>query len=207
MNRLVRTLLIILAVLVIAGGGFWAGSGFAFRQVAARPALLANAAPAANSSALPAGNGAFASGSTNNARPGFNQRQGRNYQGTDGSSRDQSGDSRFSRGQQKFNNAGPAMMPPFAQNRGTMGSRFENGFGGNNRMSIGGMFMGGGMMLFGLLFTAGLAILMVLGIIVLFRIVRNPAANPVASTAVCAKCGAPVQNGWKHCPHCGEQIQ
>jgi hypothetical protein len=74
-------------------------------------------------------------------------------------------------------------------------------------MSFGGMFMGGGMMLFGLLFPLGFAILMVLGIIVLFRMVRNPANNPVVSTAVCAKCGAQLQNGWKYCPQCGDLIQ
>jgi hypothetical protein len=96
------------------------------------------------------------------------------------------------------------MMPGFAQ--GGMMNRQSNGFSGMPGMSLGRSFLGGGLMLFGLLFPLGFAILLVLGIIILFRMVRHPVPATVVNTAVCAKCGAGIQTGWTHCPHCGELI-
>ena len=59
---------------------------------------------------------------------------------------------------------------------------------------------------------------MVLAIIWLVRNLRKPvalAAAPVAAvipaapavaTHPCQKCGEPVQEDWKFCPHCGEKV-
>jgi hypothetical protein len=98
----------------------------------------------------------------------------------------------------------------------------NDGWGGH------GMFMRRpGMMPFGgfigVLFSLGILALVVMGIIWLVERLRSPkvTAAPVASaTAVepvapaapvvevhpCPKCGEPVQEDWKHCPHCGKRL-
>jgi hypothetical protein len=94
------------------------------------------------------------------------------------------------------------------------------GFG--RGMPFGGFFRG--------LFCLGFLALVVLGIIWLVRRLRKPAAvvvapvapagdvapvaapvaqvapvAPLAAVHPCAKCGEPVQDGWKHCPNCGKK--
>ena len=106
----------------------------------------------------------------------------------------------------------PGMMP------------FGNGIWGGRGMYMGGfgMFGFGRMMPFGGLFgglvSLGLLALIVLAIIWLAGNLRRPAviaAAPVAAvnpvvpalaTHPCQKCGEPVQEDWKFCPHCGEKV-
>ena len=64
----------------------------------------------------------------------------------------------------------------------------------------------------------GILVLIVLAIIWLVRSLRKPLApavvpaayvNPVVpavATQPCPKCGEPVQEDWKFCPHCGKKF-
>jgi hypothetical protein len=110
-----------------------------------------------------------------------------------------------------FYQRGPELMP----------------FGGNGYMRGPGMMGYGfnpiGGIMGGLLFLGFLA-LVVLGIIWLVRSLRTPktvavaAAMPVETPAVtpavmpavigntCKKCGKPLQDDWKVCPHCGKKV-
>ncbi len=209
MNRLVKILLAILAVLLIAGAGFVSGSRFGFQQTAGNlPGQVAIAGQAGNNSqGQPDGVGPRWNNneddSQDNTRPyGRDNRQGQGMMGQN--NRRQNNDFP-NRGFD--NNSGPRMMPRFNQNNepgGMMGNRqYNGGFG----MFAGGGFMSGVFMLFGLLFPLGFGILMVLGIIILYRIVRQPSPAAVAATCPCSKCGASLQPGWDFCPHCGETIQ
>ncbi len=216
MNKIVKILLLILAVILIAGGGFWSGTQVAYQQTAALPAQ--SSAPIASPTTI-------APGSNGSNRPGINPQMNGDNMGPRGRFGGES--SNTEPDQNNFNNRrdgmfartpremaeknganfGPQMMRRDFQSRPAAGLMMDQRNNtGNRGLSIGGMFMGGGMMLFGLLFPLGFAILMVLGIIVLYRIVRKPSVNPVVGTAVCAKCGGSIQNDWKHCPHCGELI-
>ncbi len=107
-------------------------------------------------------------------------------------------------------------------------------YGGFEHMQRQGM-MSRGMLpfggFFGGLLTLGFLALVVLGIIWLVRRLRNPqpvVAAAVAGTAVapqaveapvsdpavmpasalkaCKKCGQPIQDDWKVCPHCGKKV-
>jgi hypothetical protein len=207
MKRVFRILLVILAVLVVAAGGFWGGTQFAYRQVAANPVQQAAiSAPAAN--AGPGSNAAPNFGKQDSNRPDSNQQQrGPGKEGSEASNRDSSSNGRdSSQNHPNMNNGGVRMMMSGPARGGGMMDRQSNGFSGMPGMSLGRSFLGGGLMLFGLLFPLGFAILMVLGIIILFRMVRHPVPATVVNTTVCAKCGATIQTGWTHCPHCGELI-
>ncbi len=201
MNRLVKILLIILAALVIAGAGFWVGTTTGLRRMP-----MAGAIPAFSTSPMAGESDGTNTVPYGNNRPGWGQQQESDRDRSEYSRRTPD-DEKYDNGQWQmpFANSGfrrmPGQMP-----QGTMMARNHDAFGGRNSMSIGSMFMGGGMMFFGLLFPLGFAILMVLGIIVLFRMVRNQNTVPVETKAVCANCGAPIQNGWKHCPQCGHEI-
>jgi hypothetical protein len=187
MKKFVKILLVILAVLLIAGGGFWSGTRFAFRQTAA------NTAQAAGTTAAQA----------NTNQPGFDRQRESGRFGPGASNNDGADNSKQGKGWSGNRSFGPGMMAQNRQSGGTMMNRFNGGFGG---MSLGHSFFGGGLMLLGLLFPLGFAVLMILGIIVLFRTVRKPAVNSTVGSAVCTKCGAAVQNDWKHCPQCGNPI-
>ena len=110
-----------------------------------------------------------------------------------------------------FSERGPWMMP-------------YGGFGhmrGPGMMGFGMMPFGG---LFGGLLSLGFLALVVLGIIWLVKSLRKPnavivsAAEPVAQTAEipaatpaaivnpCKRCGRPLQDEWKVCPHCGKKV-
>jgi len=197
MNKIVKILLLILAVLLIAGGGFWSGTQVAYRQTAALPTQPSTANASPNS---------IAPRSPDSNQPDWNPQW--NGNNTDPRGRF-SGDSSNSGADQKnFKNRqeGWFTRPDFQTQPAAglmMNQRFNAGF---RDLSIGGLFMAGGMMIFGLLFPLGFAVLMVLGIIVLYRMVRKPSVSSVVGTSVCAKCGGSIQNDWKHCPHCGESI-
>ena len=200
MNRVIKILLATLAVLLIAAAGFVSGSRFGVQQTAGN---LPGQVAIAGQSGIPARGQPDAAGpcwndtdddSQDNARP-----YGRdNCQGTGMMGRSN---------RQKSDNSGPQMMPRFNQKYDAgdmMGNRqYNRGYG----MFTGGGVMGGAFMLFGLLFPLGFGILMVLGIIILFRIVRQPSPAAVAAPCPCTKCGASLQPGWDFCPHCGETIQ
>jgi hypothetical protein len=211
MSKLVKILLAILAVLMVAAGGFWSGTRFAYQQVASDPsrqaAITAPAAPGA--------------GQNNNQGPQSSRNNGNDSQANSAQDDNQNGPRQFG-GKNSFgpgmmgsnerqwgnftHNSG-SMMPGFDRNDqpdGMMSARHNNGGFG---MFAGGSLMGGAFMLFGLLFPLGFGILMVLGIIILFRIVRQPSPAPVAATSPCTKCGGSLQSDWSHCPHCGEPIQ
>jgi hypothetical protein len=106
------------------------------------------------------------------------------------------------------------------------GSRgfFERGpgmmsYGGFEHMRSPGM-MGHGMLpfggFFGGLLSLGFLTLVVLGIVWLVRSLRTPklvdipaiipAAQPAAIVNACKKCGNPLQDEWKVCPHCGRKV-
>ena len=101
----------------------------------------------------------------------------------------------------------------FERGPGMMSSgRFEHmrspGMMGNGMLPFGGFFGG-------LLSLAFLA-LVVLGIIWLVRSLRTqkpvivpaviPAEMPAAIVNPCKKCGNPLQDAWKVCPHCGRKV-
>jgi len=201
MNRLVKILIIILAALVIAGAGFWVGTITGLRRMPVSGAIPAF-------SGTPMKGESDGSGTTpyGSHRPDWGRQNESDHNQSENSRRTPDDETYGNRQWQRpLANSGfrrmPGQMP-----LGTMMGRNHDVFGGRNSMSIGSMFMGGGMMLFGLLFPLGFAILMVLGIIVLFRMVRSQNTVPVEATAVCANCGVPIQNGWKHCPQCGHEI-
>lgn len=80
--------------------------------------------------------------------------------------------------------------------------------GGYGFYPFGGLFMGIGMLL-GLIIPLGLLFAVVYGAARLA--VKNglpqaaPAAAAPPATHPCVKCGYPLQEGWKHCPECGER--
>ena len=100
----------------------------------------------------------------------------------------------------RFSEGGPGMMP-----YGGFGSHMR----GPGMMGYGMMPFGG---LIGGLFTLGFLALVVLGIIWLVRslckpkVVDVPAAMPAAIVNSCQKCGRPLQDDWKVCPHCGKKV-
>jgi hypothetical protein len=209
MSKLVKILLAILVVLLIAAGGFWSGTRFAYRQAAVTAAV----APAQGLSS-PQDNSA----QQDNAAPQADSNQQgsngpRSYNNRDGS-RQSDQNNRFGPGMMGLNNG--RQWGNSNQNRSSTGNfgpimpGFNNGTVPGGMMAIrqhNGGFMGGAFMLFGLLFSLGFGILMVLGIIILFRIVRHTPPAPTAASTPCTKCGASLQAGWSHCPHCGEPIQ
>jgi hypothetical protein len=99
---------------------------------------------------------------------------------------------------------------------------------GNGNWGGRGMYMGGAGMLgfgrmmpfvglFGGLISLGVLVLIILAIIWLVRGLRKPVAPPVPvttgypvtpaiATNPCQKCGEPVQEDWKFCPHCGKKL-
>jgi hypothetical protein len=99
----------------------------------------------------------------------------------------------------------PGMMPFGNDGWGGRGMRMR-GFGG---MGLFGGLIGG-------LFSLGILALAVLGVIWLVNRLRKPKVvvapiAPVASLAPavthpCPNCSEPVQEGWKHCPNCGEKL-
>lgn len=116
------------------------------------------------------------------------------------------------RGMRPYGQVGPGM---YMRGRGMMG------FGGFN--ILGGIVRG--------LLTLGLLALTVLGVVWLVTTLRRPmapvaAAAPIAppapmspsdstsnvapvalvATHPCPNCGEPVQEDWKHCPHCGKSL-
>jgi uncharacterized membrane protein len=114
-------------------------------------------------------------------------------------------------GQDEQFNRGPGMMP-FGGYGEHMGGRGMRGFG---MMPFGGLIGG----LFGGLFSLGVLALAVLGVIWLVNYLRNrrtvnqvtPVSTPApAAPAVdvhpCPRCGKPVQEDWKNCPHCGKKL-
>ncbi len=200
MNRVIKILLAILAVLLIAAAGFVSGSRFGVQQTAGiLPGQVAIAGQPGNPT----------QGQPDAAGPRWNEPDDDSQDNT----RPYGRDNRQEQGmmgrnnRQKNDNSGPQMMPRFYQNNeagGMMGNRqYTGGYG----MFAGGGFMSGVFMLFGLLFPLGFGILMVLGIVILYRIVRQPSPAAVAATCPCTKCGASLQPGWDFCPHCGEPIQ
>jgi hypothetical protein len=184
MNKIVKILLVILAVLIIAGAGFWGGTQFAYRQVAVNAASQT----AANHPQL----------------DGI--RRGPGMMGPNAGKGGWFGNNNSERGKNRQNNFGPGMMGRNNFGPGMM-NRSSGGFQG---VFHGGMF--GGLMLLGLIFPVGILILIILGIIALFRVVKRPsavAATPEdqGMTAVCPKCGSPVQTSWSHCASCGKSLK
>ena len=89
------------------------------------------------------------------------------------------------------------MMPGFGMRGYGMGGPGMMGYG---RMEpLGGIFMG--------LISLGFLALLALGIVWLVRSLRTP-KQAVAAVAMhdCPKCGQPVQEDWKNCPHCGKKL-
>ncbi|MGD0876525.1 MAG: zinc-ribbon domain-containing protein [Anaerolineales bacterium] len=116
-------------------------------------------------------------------------------------------------GQLPAPNNGTRRMMPFGN--GGWGARgmYMGGFG---MLGFGRMMPFGG--LFGGLVSLGILVLIVLAIIWLAGNLRRPAVlaaaptsavNPVVpavATHPCQKCGEPVREDWKFCPHCGEKV-
>ncbi len=208
MNKFVRILLVILAALIVAAGGFWSGMQFSRRQAVSLPGPAAITTDTANGitpgdrssrnrpEAPSAGDSSQESqnkSDENSSERSFDS--GRMAKGFSNHNRNRMENRDFFGNPPSFRPQAPGMM---------MNQPFEN----NDRgMTFGGHILSGGLMFFGLLFPLGFAILMVLGIIILFRMVRHPQTAPVVtSTAKCSKCGNSIQVGWKHCPECGEII-
>jgi len=63
-------------------------------------------------------------------------------------------------------------------------------------------------MLMGLLFPVGVLVLLVLGIVWLFRRVSEPSGPTSQAPAgpTCSNCGRPVQADWRLCPYCGQAL-
>ena len=80
----------------------------------------------------------------------------------------------------------------------------------NSRMGAWGMLGGGLFMLGRLVIPLALLGLAVWGVVALVRRGRQPAAVPApvesVSTVVCGQCSKPVQEGWSHCPYCGNSL-
>ncbi len=107
-----------------------------------------------------------------------------------------------------YTERGPSMMP-------------YEGYGfhmrGPGMMGYGIMPFGG---LIGGLFSLGILVLLVLGIIWLVRSIRTPKTSaassatpsmvasetPAGVTNPCKRCGKPLQSDWKVCPHCGKKV-
>ena len=110
-----------------------------------------------------------------------------------------------------FSERGPWMMP-----YGGFGHMRGPGMMGFGRMPFVGLFGG--------LLSLGFLALVVLGIIWLVRSLRTPkavvvsavepaaepteisAATPAAIVNPCKRCGRPLQDEWKVCPHCGKKV-
>lgn len=205
MNRIVKILLVVLTILVIAGAGFW--SGFRYGNFQAAASIAASASAPSVITGVSGDTPPSDSASANPSRPDFNGQRDFNRQGDASPSNNYPGGNRSNPGAPQVNNSGIPRMPQGMPNNGMMmAGRSNTGLREMSGLPVGSLFMGGGMLLFGLLFPLGFAVLMVLGIIILFRLVRHKAGIPVISTAVCAKCNGVVQAGWKYCPHCGEMI-
>jgi hypothetical protein len=148
MNKIVKFLLVILAVFIIAGAGFWGGTQFAYRQVAVNAASQA-AGTTPRWDGTQRGPGMIGPNANN-----------RGWSEKNSTGRDGFGRGTFGPGMMGWNNFGPGMM------NGSNG-RFTG-------MFPGGLFLGGGLMFLGLLFPLGILVLIILGIIALFRVVRRP---------------------------------
>jgi hypothetical protein len=213
MSKLVKILLAILAVLLVAAGGFWSGTRFAYQQLASDPsrqaAIAAPAVPGAgqnnNQGSQDSGDRRNDNGPQANSTPDDNQNSPRQSGGKNSFGPGMMGSNERRWG--NFNQNSNPMMPGFDRNNQPGGMMAVHQNNGGFGMFAGGGLMGGAFMLFGLLFPLGFGILMVLGIIILFRMVRQPSPASVAVTSPCTKCGASLQSGWSHCPHCGETIQ
>lgn len=98
------------------------------------------------------------------------------------------------------------ISPPSPYNRGWIPRWSHPMMWGNGAvLSWGGLFMGVGMLLGWLLPLALLGILLY-GAYSLGK--HQPAVATVSPTSrVCPRCGNPVQTAWKHCPHCGQELQ
>jgi hypothetical protein len=109
-----------------------------------------------------------------------------------------------------FSERGPWMMP-----YGGFGHMRGHGMMGFGMMPFGGLFRG--------LLSLGFLALVVLGIIWLARSLRKPKtfdapaavsaepaelppATPTAIVNPCKRCGRPLQDEWKVCPHCGKKV-
>jgi hypothetical protein len=102
-----------------------------------------------------------------------------------------------------FSERGFGMMP-----YGGFGHMRGPGMMNYGRMPFGGFFGG--------LLSLGFLALVVLGIIWLVRKLRSPklvevpaampAPVPAAIVNPCKKCGQPLQDEWKVCPHCGKKV-
>ncbi len=88
MNKIVKILLIVLAVLLIAAGGFWGGTQFAYRQVAANPAPV-------NISSPPAANSLIEGSSSNSDRPSLDQQRGPGMMTPNSSNKNRANNSSF----------------------------------------------------------------------------------------------------------------
>jgi hypothetical protein len=188
MNKIVRILLVILAILIIAGAGFWGGTQFAYRQVAM------------NTANQKAATAAQLDGTGRGPNSG-----NRGWSNDDNNQRGYNGRENFGPGMMGRNNFGPGMM---GQNN--FGPNMMNRSGGGFAGVFHGGIFGGGLMLLGLIFPLGFLVLIVLGIVALFRVLRRPSATVAAapvSTAVCPKCGSTVQAGWTHCAACGAELE
>jgi hypothetical protein len=141
MNKIVKILLVILAVLIIAGAGFWGGTQFAYRQVAFRAA----------------------SQTATNAPQWDGTRRGPGMMGPNADNRNWSGNDKSGRGNFGRGNFGPGMM-------GRSTGRFQGMF------PVIGLF-GGGLLVLGLIFPVGILVLIVLGIVALYRVVKRPSVT------------------------------
>jgi len=177
MNKIVKYLLGFLAILIIAGAGFWGGTQFAFRQVAANSANW-----------------------TTVVRPQWDGTQcGPGLAPNADNPRGRSDNDEFGRG-----NFGPGMMgrDNFGSN---MMNRSYGGFSG--MFPGGGLFGGGLMLLglifpLGILVLITLGIIALFRVVN-----RPQATLLTsASMGVCHKCGSSVQTSWTHCAACGEVL-
>ena len=81
----------------------------------------------------------------------------------------------------------------------------------NSRMGSWGM-MGGLFLLGRMVIPLALLGLATWGVVALVRRGRQPAAVPAPApvesvpTVVCGQCSKPVQEGWSHCPYCGNTL-
>lgn len=142
MKTFVKILLVIVAIVGIAGASFWGGTQFGQRQAIAA------------ASGAPQGIPPLA-GPRGNWTPDGNR-----------------GDFNWDRMDNR------SWQHPMMQNNfpgGTRSGMMDRSMGGFSGMFPFGGFLGGGLMLIGLLFPLGILTLIILGIIVLFRMVRKPA--------------------------------
>lgn len=96
---------------------------------------------------------------------------------------------------------------------GMMGGQWSQGWcpfcGGTGRYPggvFGGVF-GWLLMAMTMLLPLGLLALFILGVVWLARAVARPGPGVTPPPQACPGCGNPVAVGWRHCPHCGEDLQ